>query len=129
MLGGTIDAIYTGDTAGTYPAVAELVSQTGLWNRINSITYTYTYIDRPTGQTTGVADHVVENKEMTGWSENNGSPMPTAVVNMLTTHVTEVIGYQAMEAEGGKFNFRIVGVFNLEEGKTLKDYVCARSSR
>ncbi len=61
-------------------------------------------------------------KGYTGWTATETYPLPTTVVDMLTPHVTEVIGYQAMEAEGGKFNFRIVGVFNLEEGKTLNDY-------
>ena len=64
----------------------------------------------------------LSGKGYTGWTATETYPLPTTVVNMLTTHVTEVIGYQAMAAEGGKFNFRIVGVFNLEEGKTLKDY-------
>lgn len=115
LLGGTIDAIYTGSTAGTYPAVAEYVSSEGLWSKIQNIEYTYTYIDRPTGQASGVADHVVDNKKMTGWSANGNKPMPTAVLDMLATPVAEIVGYQATDEEYDKFNFRIVGVLNVEE--------------
>ena len=115
LLGGTIDAIYTGSTAGTYPAVAEYVSSEGLWSKIQNIEYTYTYIDRPTGQTSGFADYVVDNKKMTGWSANGNKPMPTAVFDMLATPVAEIVGYQATDEEDGKFNFRIVGVLNVED--------------
>ena len=52
----------------------------------------------------------------TGWSANGNKPMPTEVLNMLTTPVAEIVGYQATDAEDdGKFNFRIVGVLNVEE--------------
>lgn len=50
-----------------------------------------------------------------GWSANGNKPMPTEVLDMLTTPVAEIVGYQATDEEDGKFNFRIVGVLNVEE--------------
>ncbi|MBQ8817628.1 MAG: hypothetical protein IJZ83_03560 [Clostridia bacterium] len=58
----------------------------------------------------------LEEKEYTGWSVTESYPMPTEVLNMLTTPVAEIVGYQATDKEDGKFNFRIVGVLNVEEG-------------
>ena len=57
----------------------------------------------------------LEEKEYTGWSFTESYPMPTAVLDMLATPVAEIVGYQATDEEYDKFNFRIVGVLNVEE--------------
>ena len=58
----------------------------------------------------------------TNWDTSTGKPLPKTVAEMLIDPVTEVAGYQATDATGDKFSFRIVAVIDLKDGESLADY-------
>lgn len=102
------DVIYSGSNA----ILGSVYAQGTTTFETSGTAYTASIRDT---KVTKVNDFSTSISEWTAWSANGNKPMPTEVLNMLTTPVAEIVGYQATDEEDGKFNFRIVGVLNVEE--------------